>query len=939
MFRRLVVCGLATGLASLGAIQDVKAEIGSVSAVNRDMQGTPPAQASRELTLGVQVFRDERVRTSDIGSGQIIFRDQTSLSIAPRSDMVLDSYVFDPDANTGEVSITLAKGALRFIGGRITKSRDAIIKTPTATIGIRGGMSIIQVANDGATKVIQIAGERTTVTGLGGNVVTLSRSSAKAEVSSDGNAEFTGLADSDELAPIVSSFEGGGDGGSEIGTNESGIDQGTASVAEGNSEESGGATRQPVSTQGEQQVEESEQESTPTTTDSDIASAIQDANSQVTGTAGDALVSAGILPTRGALLTLAGGVQPFTSIASGSLIGTTASGESVRLPIPESTADFDTTLFGEPVPNYFATSFYPDTGFNEVDFGDGTTLSGFTNAATFGFSDLGIGFHVYQIGEGPGGSDQEALALFGTPTPGQAAEFPGDGGTFDKFANTATFYRIEPDFELGSGANPNEGLFMLGNGSEPRFSDISAPRVANGGKFFNASIDIGVEPSTGEQFSNFSVLATPIGFSGGGPLLDGQIFGTDVIGTSRLISTTNVSTLADQDRNTVFGPDGRYLFAVAPLQTDAGGGFRFDSGEEHSLGEAGSGSSEPEPVMNLLTLDPTSQVVNATPLAFAQHAGSRRLGSTGQADGVLDGFHAAAISVCSDGECGQLGGSVPTGMYALRTNDTRGELGSISFESAFGATDTNDVAVIMQLEGIATEINTADDGAGFILAFDDARNGNSAYLDDAHFALGSSVSTNVGGEDTNADFLLASSGLTGDGGIFVGQNPQNFRTQPLNARWGWWSASFDVTSGTLSTPREDLIHLGSWVAGVRPDPADMPVSAIVGYGGVAIGTEADFNTLSTRVVGGDFELTYDFGLAQGNFRMNIAGLSINETAFGNPSESHAYQVNVTSPVQFQANGSFFSGAADPVAATGGDFQIDDFGQNRQIVGVFVGDRR
>ncbi len=203
--------------------------------------------------------------------------------------------------------------------------------------------------------------------------------------------------------------------------------------------------------------------------------------------------------------------------------------------------------------------------------------------------------------------------------------------------------------------------------------------------------------------------------------------------------------------------------------------------------------------------------------------------------------------------------------------------------------------------------------------------------------MNSAININAGGEATLADVLVASSGVTGDAGIFVGQNPNNFATQPVNARWGWWSASFDVVSGRSGNVREDLFHMGAWVAGVRPDPADIPASGAVAFGGVAIGTEANLSTSVTPVVGGDFELNYDFGTAQGSFRMNIAGLSINDVAFGDPANSHAYQVNASTPVSFQADGTFFSSTTSPIAATGSDFLIDDFAGNRQITGVFVGD--
>ena len=907
------------------------AEIGAVSAVNRDMNGTPPSQVSRSLELGNQVFRDERIQTSSIGSGQIIFRDQTSISIAPHSDMVLDSYIFDPESSTGEVTISLAKGALRFIGGRITKSRDAIIRTPTATIGIRGGMSIIQVAESGATSVIQIAGERTTVKGLGGKTVTLSRSNAKAEVTPSGDAEFAGLADSEELAPVIKSFEGGGTGGSDAGSDDAQIESGTKTVAESNSEESGGASRQPVSTSGEKQVETTEEEKNTNPSDASIFDTV---NTQEVIAAGN-LTTSIIVPSSGVFLSTLSGQQAFISVTEGSLIGTTASGDVLRLPVPVSVADFDTTLFGEPKLNFKAEALYPKTGFTEVRFGEGFSLTGFVNPGAFGFSDLGIGFHVFQFGEGPGGAGHEGLVLFGTPTPGQAAFLPSDSGSLPSTFNTASAYVIEPEFELG-GEGGGEHLFVIGNGGEPRFAPAGASVPANGGKVLGGSVRVETDLASGDQISDFSVFAQTIGFAGGGPRIDGEILETNVGGPFRQVRTSNVRLLADQNGRTVFGPDGRYMFAASPMISDPGStGFFLDAGEQHEIGQP---STDPEPIMNLLTLHPGLEQIVSNPLSLAQHTGSRALGTSGFNNAQFDALHAAGIAACSDGDCGQeISPGTPVGFYAARTGTFLSNGGTFAFENGLSGTDTNEVLVSMGLEAVATEVNTGAGGNTFNIPFGGAVNANSAYLDDAHFGLASAVNINAGGEATSADVLLASSGAVGDGGIFVGQNPNNFNTQPLNARWGWWSASFDVVSGGSGNVREDLFHMGAWVAGVRPDPIDIPASGVVAFKGVAIGTDANLTDSITRVVGGDFELDYDFGLAQGNFRMNIAGLSINETAFGDPGNSHAYQINASTPVQIQADGTFFSSATNPVAATGGDFQIDDFAANRQIVGVFVGD--
>ena len=82
--KKLLLIG-ASALALMAAAPATANTIGSVAAVNQDMEGTPPNAARRNLPLGEGVFLDERIETSPIGSGQLMFLDQTTLTVAPGS--------------------------------------------------------------------------------------------------------------------------------------------------------------------------------------------------------------------------------------------------------------------------------------------------------------------------------------------------------------------------------------------------------------------------------------------------------------------------------------------------------------------------------------------------------------------------------------------------------------------------------------------------------------------------------------------------------------------------------------------------------------------------------------------------------------------------------------------------------------------------------------
>src|SRR5688572_10312642 len=122
----LVIAGYF--LQSPSALAD---KIGVASAVNQRVEGVNRG-ATRALSVGSDLFSNELVRTGEDSNAQLLFRDQTTLSVGPRSEVTLDKYVFDPARGAGEVVLNATKGAFRFISG-VQQSSSYQIKTPAGT--------------------------------------------------------------------------------------------------------------------------------------------------------------------------------------------------------------------------------------------------------------------------------------------------------------------------------------------------------------------------------------------------------------------------------------------------------------------------------------------------------------------------------------------------------------------------------------------------------------------------------------------------------------------------------------------------------------------------------------------------------------------------------------------------------------------------------------
>lgn len=166
-----VIAGLAlvagSGLLAPAAMAE---KIGVTSAVTPTVTGTPPGAEQRVLAVGLDIQRNERVVTTHAGLAQLLFLDGTALTLGPDSKVVLDRFVYDPDRRSGDIALDLAGGALRLVGGEISKTHPIQVRTPVATVGIRGGIAIVLYEPGQPLKALFLFGKDMSVT-AGGIVV------------------------------------------------------------------------------------------------------------------------------------------------------------------------------------------------------------------------------------------------------------------------------------------------------------------------------------------------------------------------------------------------------------------------------------------------------------------------------------------------------------------------------------------------------------------------------------------------------------------------------------------------------------------------------------------------------------------------------------------------------------------------------------------------
>lgn len=98
------------------------------------------AGKSIPATLGAPVYQSDRIVTAKDGSVGLLFDDDTRISAGPNSSLALDQFNYDAATHDGNFDVSMKKGTLSVISGKLTqKTPGALkVKTPAAILAVRG---------------------------------------------------------------------------------------------------------------------------------------------------------------------------------------------------------------------------------------------------------------------------------------------------------------------------------------------------------------------------------------------------------------------------------------------------------------------------------------------------------------------------------------------------------------------------------------------------------------------------------------------------------------------------------------------------------------------------------------------------------------------------------------------------------------------------------
>jgi hypothetical protein len=145
MKKRLILCFIIVILLPCLAMGE-EPPIGKIKTGKGDV-GVIRSGAEIAIHIGDPLYQKDIIRTGDDSSVGIIFEDNTILSLGPKSEIVIDEYVFAPEKDMMSMLIHMVKGTACYMSGIIGRQSPESVKfqTPDATIGIRGTQFLVMV--------------------------------------------------------------------------------------------------------------------------------------------------------------------------------------------------------------------------------------------------------------------------------------------------------------------------------------------------------------------------------------------------------------------------------------------------------------------------------------------------------------------------------------------------------------------------------------------------------------------------------------------------------------------------------------------------------------------------------------------------------------------------------------------------------------------------
>ena len=98
------------------------------------------SNGAKELKTGDKIYLGETILSGENSGAQLLLLDQSTFTNGSDSEVVMDTFIYDPENNDGKIVSTVKKGSLKVISGLISKKNpdNLTVEVPEGTLGSRG---------------------------------------------------------------------------------------------------------------------------------------------------------------------------------------------------------------------------------------------------------------------------------------------------------------------------------------------------------------------------------------------------------------------------------------------------------------------------------------------------------------------------------------------------------------------------------------------------------------------------------------------------------------------------------------------------------------------------------------------------------------------------------------------------------------------------------
>lgn len=164
---------------------DTQARAGVVSAVT---PSAPVTSNQQMVMVGNDVVPGQRLSTGPHGQLHVLFLDQSAITLGLDSELVIETFQFDPATRQGQIRLVLAKGLLRVVGGQISKTHATVITTSHGHFEISGGITMVESDGQRASGTF-LFGQSMSTTDSNGNRQTITRAGFGADLTGGGHTD------------------------------------------------------------------------------------------------------------------------------------------------------------------------------------------------------------------------------------------------------------------------------------------------------------------------------------------------------------------------------------------------------------------------------------------------------------------------------------------------------------------------------------------------------------------------------------------------------------------------------------------------------------------------------------------------------------------------------------------------------------------------------